>query len=362
MATRRDYYEVLGVARDVDAGALKTAYRTLALRYHPDKNPGDSQAEEAFKQVSEAYAVLSDPERRARYDHHGHADPAAGAAGATGFGAVKDIYENIVGAFRGKKGARPKGMGRDVRYTVELSLEEATLGCERTVRYTCGGQCSACAGTGGSASTRPCPTCGGAGVVKVQQGTLRSERTCGACRGKGHLAQEPCAKCHGTGRVPHEREFAVQIPAGTADGNVRYVRGAGEAGQAGGPPGDLHIIIRVKAHPLLTREGNDVVCEIPISLEEAALGTTVDAPTLDGKVRMKVPPGTQSGKVFRLRGKGVPHGSARGDQHVRIVVETPVEVSPQLRRTLEQLEAELTDETAPRRCAYRTRLRELYGE
>ncbi|MBI5479819.1 MAG: molecular chaperone DnaJ [Deltaproteobacteria bacterium] len=360
MATKRDYYEVLGVERDADAGMLKTAYRSLALKHHPDKNPGDAQAEEAFKQVSEAYAVLSDPERRARYDRHGHVD--AAAAGAAGFGAVKDIYENIVGAFRGKKGSRPKGMGRDVRYTVELSLEEAALGCARTVRYTCGGQCSACAGTGGSASTRPCPTCGGAGVVKVQQGTVRSERTCGACKGKGRLAHEPCPKCRGTGHVPHEREFTVRMPPGTDDGNVRSVRGAGEAGQGGGPPGDLHIIVRVRPHPLLSREGHDVICEIPISLTQAALGTSVDAPTLDGKVRMKVPPGTQSGKVFRLRGKGVPHGSARGDQHVRIVVETPVEVSARQRRVLEQLEAEESDEGSPRRRAYQARIRELYGE
>ena len=359
MATKRDYYETLGVSRDADAGVLKTAYRALALKYHPDKNPGDAQAEEHFKQVSEAYAVLSDPERRARYDRHG-AD--AATAGATGFSAAKDIFDNIVGAFRGKKGARPKGMGRDVRYTVEVSLEEAALGCERTIRYTCGGQCSACAGTGGSATTRPCSTCGGAGVVKVQQGSVRSERTCSACKGKGRLAQEPCPKCRGTGRVPHEREFAVRLPPGTDDGNVRYVRGAGEAGQAGGPPGDLHIIVRVKSHPLLTREGNDVICEIPISITQAALGTSVDAPTLDGKVRMKVPAGTQSGKVFRLRGKGMPHGSSRGDQHVRIVVETPVVVSARQRRVLEQLESEETDDTAPRQRAYEARLRELYPE
>jgi molecular chaperone DnaJ len=359
MATKRDYYEVLGVARDADAGVLKTAYRSLALKYHPDKNPGDAGSEESFKQVSEAYAVLSDPERRARYDRHG---TDAATAGATGVGAVKDIFENIVGAFRGKKAQRPKGMGRDVRYTVELSLEEAALGCERSVRYTCGGVCSACAGTGGSATTRPCPTCGGAGVVKVQQGTMRSERTCNACKGKGNLAHETCAKCRGTGRVPHEREFSVRIPPGTEDGNVRYVRGAGEAGQGGGPPGDLHIIVRVKPHPLLTREGNDIVCEIPISIAQATLGTSVEAPTLDGKVRMKVPPGTQSGKVFRLRGKGMPHGSARGDQHVRIVVETPLAFSSEQRRALEQLEAGATDEGSPRRRAYERKLHELYGE
>jgi molecular chaperone DnaJ len=359
MATKRDYYEVLGVSRDADPAVLKTAYRALALRHHPDKNPGDAQAEEAFKQVSEAYAVLSDPDRRARYDRHGVDSATAGAAG--GFGAVQDIFDNIVGAFRGKK-ARPKGMGRDVRYTVELSLEEAALGCERTVRYTCGGTCSACAGTGGSATTRPCPTCGGAGVVKVQQGTLRSERTCNACKGKGRLAQEACQKCHGSGRVPHEREFSVRIPPGTEDGNVRSVKAAGEAGQGGGPPGDLHIIVRVRAHPLLTREGHDIVCEIPISIAQAALGCSVDAPTLDGKVRMKVPPGTQSGKVFRLRGKGMPHGSSRGDQHVRIVIETPVAISPEQKRVLQQLEAGVGEAGSPRRTAYEAKLRELYGE
>ncbi|HEY3355309.1 MAG TPA: molecular chaperone DnaJ [Polyangia bacterium] len=351
---KRDYYEVLGIARDADAAEIKTAYRGLAHRFHPDKNPGDQSAEELFKEVSEAYAVLSDPERRARYDHYGR----DGAPGDGGFGVgnVQDIFEGIFGAFRGGAKKKPRSQGRDVRYTLELGFEEAVLGCEKTIRYDCEIECADCAGSGADESrgSRACQTCGGAGQV---QG-----RSCPSCHGRGRLAAAPCRGCRGTGRVVREREFVVRIPHGAADGNVKTVRGAGEAGRQGGKPGDLHIILRLRPHPLFSREGDDILCQVPVSISQAALGTTLEIPTLDGKVRMKVPPGTQSGKVFRLRGKGVPHGGARGDQHVEIMVETPTKLSASQRELLERLGSADGVEGTPRQRQFAAAMKALYGE
>jgi molecular chaperone DnaJ len=357
---KRDYYDVLGVARDADAVAIKAAYRSLAHRYHPDKNPGDQSAEEVFKELSEAYAVLSDPERRARYDRYGR-DPLPN--GETGFGNVGEIFEGIFGAFRG--GARKKrAPGRDVRYTLELSFEEAVLGCEKAIHYDCEIECEACSGSGAAADEglRPCQTCHGTGQVQVREGQYTVNRACSSCHGRGRIGVAPCKACRGSGRLVREREFVVRIPQGAADGNVKTVRGAGEAGRVGGKPGDLHIILRVRPHPLFVRDGHDLRCEIPISISQAALGTVVEVPTLEGKVRMKVPAGTQSGKIFRLRGKGVPHGALRGDQHVEVLVETPTKLTAQQRELLERLGTSDGAESTPRQREFARAMKELYGE
>jgi molecular chaperone DnaJ len=357
---KRDYYDVLGVARDADAAAIKAAYRALAHRYHPDKNPGDGAAEETFKELSEAYAVLSDPVRRAGYDRHG---AGGGHAGEAGFATanVQDIVEGIFDAIRGgrKKG---RAAGRDVRYTLELAFEEAVLGCEKSITYECAIECAECGGGGAEAgsATRPCHACNGTGQTR-EAGVIGLPRTCGACRGKGRLAVAACRACGGQGRVVRDREFVVRIPHGADDGHVKIVRGAGESGRQGGKPGDLHIILRVRPHAIFRREGVDIHCQVPISITQAALGAAVDIPTLDGKVRMKVPPGTQSGKTFRLRSKGVPHGAARGDQRVEVMVETPTRLTPEERALLERLGA-AAGESTPRLRQYAAAMKALYGE
>jgi molecular chaperone DnaJ len=365
MAKRRDYYEVLGVHRDADAAELKAAYRKLALRFHPDKNPDDGQAEERFKEVSEAYAVLGDAEKRARYDRLGLAAFDSSMVG--GIANMQDLFQEIVGAFRA--GARraaasrtARTHGRDVRYTLELRFEEAALGCERSIDYETSTPCAACGGGGGrpGSPTRSCRSCSGTGRVREQASIFSMRAPCSACHGRGRLPAEPCERCNGSGRTVRKREFSVRIPSGTEDGHVRTVRGAGEVGPK--KTGDLHVVIRVRPHPLLAREGLNVICEVPVSIAQAALGCQIEVPTLDGKVRMKVPPGTQSGRVFRLRGKGVPRGSSRGDELVRVVIETPTQLSSRQRALLDELQTLSAEETLPRRNAFDEAMRELYRE
>jgi molecular chaperone DnaJ len=360
---KRDYYEVLGVARTADGVELKRAYRELALRFHPDKNPGDAQAEERFKELSEAYAVLADPDKRARYDRLGH----AGGGGLEEFnlGSVTELFENLFGDLLGRR--KGKAPGRDLRYTLELEFVEAALGVDKTIKFPSRRDCEACSGTGGrggAAGLSQCSDCGGRGEIKVQQGFFSLGKPCTGCGGTGKVVKAPCPDCKGQGTVEREREYTVSIPPGTEDGALRRVAGQGEPGRRGGAAGDLAVVVRVKPHPIFVREGQVVACELPISFVQAALGAVIEVPTLDGKVEMRVPAGTQSGAVFRLRGKGMPvgpKGSPRGDQHVRVVVETPTNLGTRQRELLEQFAAASSDESTPRRKDFFARVKSLFG-
>ncbi len=361
---KRDYYEVLGVAHDVDAVELKRAYRELAMRWHPDKNPGNKQAEERFKEVSEAYAVLSEPEKRARYDRLGHAGGGGATAGfETAVGSFTDLFESLFGDLFGKKKSG-KAAGRDLRYTLEVDFAEAALGCTKSITVPAKVDCPDCRGTGargGEAGLAPCAACGGRGEIKVQQGFFSLGKSCPTCGGAGKVITEKCDGCGGTGTVEKERQYTVQIPPGTDDGNIRRVAGQGEPGRRGGAPGDLHVVVRVKPHPLWKRDGNVVVCEVPIGFAQAALGATLEVPTLDGKVEMRVPAGTQSGTVFRLRGKGLGSAGGRGDAHVRVAVETPVGLSQKQRELLAAFAAAAGDDTMPRRRGFLAAVKELFA-
>jgi molecular chaperone DnaJ len=352
---KRDYYEVLGVPRDADAARLKKAYRELALKYHPDQNPDNPDAETHFKEVSEAYTVLSDPEKRARYDRRGF-------EGNEGMGfdlsAFTELFDSLVGDIFGRK--KQKTPGRDLRYTLELSFEEAALGVKKTIQFPARVDCETCGGTGakgGSAGMKTCTTCNGRGEIKVQQGFFSLNKKCATCKGVGKIIDVRCEVCNGDGTVEKLREFEVSIPPATEDGATRRVPGQGEPGRMGGASGDLNVIVRVKPHPYFRREGDVVVCEVPISVAQAALGGVIDVPTLDGKVEMRVPPGTQPGTVFRLRGKGLGGGS-RGDAHVRLMVETPTSLSEQQRAMFEALQASLKDDQLPARARFVARLKE----
>jgi molecular chaperone DnaJ len=359
----RDYYELLEVPRDATDAELKAAYRRLALQFHPDKNPGDRACEERFKELAAAYAVLSDPEKRARYDRFGPAaagDPFAG----TPFGSVQDLFSSLFGdLFGGARRRKPQG--RDLRYTLELDLGEAVLGCERAIAFDSREACGVCEGSGargGTSGLRRCGTCEGRGEIRVQQGFFTIGKTCGSCGGHGKVPTDPCGECKGAGVLPRKREFAVKIPPGTVDGGVKIVRGQGEQGRRGAPPGDLHVIVRVRAHALFERQGDDIICELPLTFPQAALGVQLEVPTLEGRVKMKVPPGTQSGRVFRLRGKGVPRPSGqRGDQHVRVIVETPTELTDRQRELLEAFASECGVERTPRTRGFFEKVRELWG-
>ncbi|MGH7961746.1 MAG: molecular chaperone DnaJ [Candidatus Binatia bacterium] len=346
MALRADYYELLGVSRDASTEELKKAYRKAALRYHPDRNPGDKTAEDKFKELSESYQVLSDPEKRAVYDRYGPA--AFEQNGGAGFGnfdfsSFEDIFGDIFGDFfgGGRRGGRQRARrGEDLSYNLEISFEEAAFGTEKilsvprlTACETCHGQ-----GTKPGTSAKTCSTCRGSGQVRFQQGFFTIARTCNQCGGQGTAITDPCTTCHGTGTGRKTAILQAKIPAGVDTGARLKLRGEGEAGPAGGPPGDLYVLIHVREHPLFTRQHNDVICEIPISFPQAALGTEIEVPTLEGKIKMKVPHGTQSGHVFRLRGKGIMdlRGNGRGDQLVRAVVEVPRKLSAKQRELLEE--------------------------
>lgn len=367
---KRDYYEVLGVQKNVSAQELKSAFRKVALQYHPDRNPDNHEAEEKFKEASEAYEVLADPERRAKYDRFGHAGNGFDGFGG-GFQGVNindifgDLFGEIFGGGRGGQRGRGKGRGADLRYNLEISFEEAAFGCNPKVPIPRPKPCETCEGTGSKskAAPRACATCGGAGELRFTQGFFAVSRPCNDCSGSGAVLTDPCGVCRGAGKVPSEEVLEVAIPGGVDNGTRVRLSGKGEPGDHGGPPGDLYVTVIVREHPLFQREDYEVFCELPVSFTQAALGAKVDVPTLDGKVKMTVPPGTQSGKVFRLRGKGIPHlhSQQRGDQHVRMVVETPTELSSKQRELLEQF-AELSGEkTHPHSKSFFDKVRELFG-
>ncbi|MFW6369020.1 MAG: molecular chaperone DnaJ [Myxococcota bacterium] len=361
---KRDYYEVLGVARGASDNELKRAYRKLAQQCHPDKNPDDPAAEDRFKEASEAYHVLSDPEKRARYDRFGHAglggggaDPFAGFRGG-GFGSINDIF----GGGR-RRGGRERGA--DLRYDLELDFEEAAFGTEKTIEITRPATCETCKGSGARPGTSPttCRTCGGVGEVQLSQGFFAVRRTCPHCEGRGQTITDPCEDCRGTGKMPKTNEIEIQVPAGVDTGTRIRRAGEGEAGENGGPQGDLYVVCHVREHPIFIRQDTDVLCEVPISFPVAALGAEIDVPTLDGKVKMRIPSGTQSGKIFRLRGKGIPHlsGHGRGDQHVRIVVETPTNLDARQRKLLEEFAEISGNEVSPQSKGFFEKVRELFG-
>jgi molecular chaperone DnaJ len=348
-ATKRDYYEVLGVARGSADDDLKKAYRRLAIQLHPDRNPGNKQAEERFKEVNEAYQVLSDPERRSQYDRFGHSafqgpqgqGPFGGFDFSQGFEEVfSDIFGDFFGTGRGRARSRSR-RGDDLRYDLEVEFEEAARGTEKVVRFQRLTLCESCNGTrarGGSTGARQCPNCRGSGQVRTQQGFFSISTTCGQCRGEGTIISDPCPKCQGQGRLRKQESLSVRIPPGVDNGSRLKLRGEGEAGYGGGTPGDLYVIIHVKEHSLFVRQENHIVIEVPISFPQAALGCDIEVPTLEGKVNLKVPSGTQSGKVLRLKGKGIIdlHGYGRGDQLIRVVVETPRSLTARQRELLEE--------------------------
>lgn len=362
--TKRDYYEVLGVAREATSDELKRAYRELAKVFHPDRNQDDPTAEDKFKEASEAYRVLSDPEQRKRYDRHGHgAFESAGPGGfdPTDFGSFGDVLEGLFGDLFARRRAK-RNVGRDISYDMNVTFGAAALGSTETITIERPQPCTHCEGVGAEPGTdvRVCAGCKGTGEVRFQRGFFAASRNCPTCRGSGKKIETACSKCEGSGSIVGEHELEVRIPAGVSDGAVRTVRGAGEVGRDGS--GDLHITVRVKEHPLFERDGADVLCTIPISFPQAVLGATLEVPTLEGKVHMKLPPGTQSGKVFRLRGKGIPvyGGMGKGDQMVSIMVEVPEKVSREQRKLIEALADEMGSETHPHRASFIDKLRGLF--
>ncbi len=340
--TKRDYYEVLGVPKDASAQDIKSAYRKLALKLHPDRNPGDPEAEEKFKEAAEAYSVLSDGDKRQRYDAYGHAG--LGGAGGAGFDpTIFADFSDILGDFFGF-GRRTRGprRGADLRYDLELTFEQAAFGTETDLQIPRSEACSDCGGTGAAPGTKPtgCPACGGAGQVTFQQGFFSVARTCSRCRGTGKVVESLCKKCRGEGALPVTRKLQIKIPPGVDTGSQLRIAGEGEGGAQGGPPGDLYVVLRVREHPFFKREGTSLFCEVPVNLVQAALGATLEVPTLEGaKTKVHVPEGTQSGTLLRVRGQGVPQlGSrGRGDLHVIVRVAVPTKLTAEQRKLLEQL-------------------------
>ena len=364
---RRDYYDVLGLPRDADPTEIKRAYRALALRYHPDQNRDDKQAEEKFKEVSEAYTVLSDPEKRARYDRLGHLGLSRDAAGidplAVDLEAMKSLFTNLFGDLIGGR----KGKGRDLRYTLEISLAEAAHGANKTIRFPVRADCPTCQGSGargGEAGMKVCATCTGKGDVKTGKGIFSLSRTCTVCQGVGKVVVDPCSECRGAGLTEQQREYTVSIPPGTEDGSARRISGQGEPGRRGGGAGDLNVTVKVEPHPVLRREGALLLCDLPITLTQAAIGCALDVPTLEGRVEMKIPAGTQSGTVFRLRSRGFPTSvgaTSRGDLHVKVFIETPGNLSEAQRALLRHIEDKLGGADYPRIRKYQDDLKHLYG-
>ncbi|MGD8378025.1 MAG: molecular chaperone DnaJ [Gammaproteobacteria bacterium] len=368
----RDYYEILGVDKNASDAELKKAYRRLAMKYHPDRNPGDEEAESRFKEAKEAYEILTDPQKRAAYDQFGHAgvDPSMGggrgAGGFHGFGgaeAFSDIFGDVFGDIFGggrRGGGRSRVMrGADLRYELDLSLEQAVAGDTIKVQIPTAVACEECDGSGAAKGSQPetCDTCGGAGQVRMQQGFFSIQQPCPQCRGQGKVIRDPCHTCHGSGRVNRQKILSVKVPPGVDTGDRIRLAGEGEAGLNGGPPGDLYVEIGIRPHPIFTREGSDLFCEVPVSFARATLGGEVEVPTLEGKVALKIPAGTQSGRLFRMRGKGVKpvRGGPTGDLKCRVMVETPVNLTPEQKKLLEQLDKSLAkggDRHSPRASSW----------
>lgn len=368
--SKRDYYEILGVSREATAQELKKAYRKLAMKYHPDRNPDDANAEAKFKEAKEAYEILADEQKRAAYNRYGHeaVDPSGGGFGGGGFGgfsgggaSFSDIFGDVFGdIFGGRAGGGGAQRGADLRYTLELDLEQAVKGTEVEIDIPTLAPCNTCTGTGAKPGTRPvnCSTCNGVGQVRMQQGLFSVQQTCPNCRGRGKMIKDPCGDCGGQGRKQREKKLKVNIPPGVDTGDRVRLAGEGEAGMQGAPTGDLYVQIAVREHPIFQREGKDLYCEVPISFADAAMGGELEVPTLEGRVKLKIPAETQTGKLFRLRGKGVTpvRGGAQGDLLCRVVLETPVNLTRKQKELLKEFQASLEDSSdngqSPRRSSW----------
>ena len=380
MADKRDFYEVLGVQKGASDDEIKKAYRKLAKQYHPDLNPGDAQAETKFKEVNEAYEVLSDSGKRARYDQFGHAgvDPNfGGGAGGNPFQGggfdFTDIFDSFFGGFGGssrRQNPNAPRRGSDVQATGAVSFEEAAKGAKKTVEYQQVEACADCGGSGAAPGTSPktCPSCNGSGQVRINQrtpfGVVQSAQTCDKCRGTGKIIETPCKTCDGKGRVRRKKSVEVSIPAGIDDEQILNVSGRGNAGMNGGPSGDLHVYVSVRPHPIFQRRGGDVWCEMPVTFTQAALGADVEVPTLDGKVSYHIHEGTQPGDVFRLKGRGIPslHGRSRGDQYVQVTVEVPKNLNKRQKELLAELDNASDDKNYQKRKSFFSKLKDLFDD
>jgi molecular chaperone DnaJ len=364
---QQDYYTLLGVARDAGEAEIKKAFRQLALKYHPDRNPGDGQAEERFKAINEAYAILSDPDKRAQYDRYGRVDL---PPGGVDFGGVEDLFGDLLEGFfggGGRGGRRSRArQGDDLRYDLEITLDEAAQGLETRLQIPRLESCERCRGSGvePGSSRAACPTCKGRGQLRYQQGFLTVARTCPHCGGQGQVIKNPCKTCSGEGRVAQERTLKVRIPPGVDEGAQLRLPGEGEAGLGGGPSGDLYVVLHVRPHAFFRREGNDLYCALPLTFPQATLGAEVDVPVLGGVAKLKVPAGSQNGDVLRLRGKGMPtlHGRGHGDACYSVVVEVPKRLSGRQRELLEEFQrASSEEEQGPLVGGFLESLKKLFG-
>ena len=382
--SKRDYYEVLGVDRGTSDAELKKAYRKLALQFHPDRNPDDAEAEERFKEVSEAYSVLSDPERRARYDRFGHQATGPGGQPGADFGDLGnfgdlfgDLFGDIFGGAGGggRRGGSRRGRGQrgaDLRYNLEIDLEDVLRGCDPSLKIPKMKVCEPCSGSGAAEGSKPkrCDRCEGSGQLFFQQGFFRVNRPCDACGGAGEVIQNPCSSCRGAGRIEGQQTIQVHVPAGVDDGARLRVGGEGEAGVAGGESGDLYVVLLVREHPLFQRDGTNLQIEVPIPFTQAALGAEIEVPTLDGKVQLQVPEGTQSGRLLRLKGKGLPPlqprldpeqlEKMRGDLYVRVFVEVPTKLGARQRELLEEFASISGTDVSPASKGFVDKLRDLF--
>lgn len=352
--SKRDFYDVLGVSKDASDRDIKKAFRRMAMKYHPDRNPDDKEAEENFKEVNEAYEVLSDAQKKAAYDQYGHAGVDPNGMGGGGFGGgaggFGDIFGDVFGDIFGQQGGGRRShvqRGADLRYTMELSLEEAVHGCDKTITVPTLVPCDTCDGSGAKPGTsaKTCGTCGGMGQVRMQQGFFSVQQTCPTCHGEGQVVSDPCSSCHGQGRKQETKKLSVKIPAGVDTGDRIRLSGEGEAGTHGGPSGDLFVQVSVRDHAIFERDGKHLYCEVPISFIDAALGGELEVPTLESRVKLKIPAETQTGKLFRLRGKGIKpvRGGAVGDLLVRVIVETPVNLNSRQKELLKEFQSAMDE-------------------
>ena len=381
MAEKRDYYEVLGLQKGASDDEIKKAFRKLAMKYHPDKNPGDKVAEEKFKEINEAYAVLSDSEQKAKYDQFGHAgvDPNSFAGGGFGgFGGFEDIFDmfsgafgggGFGGAFGGQRRSNGPRKGNDIQKSMTITFEEAAFGCKKQIKLTKNIRCKTCGGSGAKPGTskKTCPHCGGTGEIRTSQrtplGTFQSVSPCPDCGGTGQINESPCTDCGGTGRVRDTVKITVNIPAGVDNDSVIPIRGQGEPGINGGPDGDLYIVLSVKPHKLFERRGQDLWLEIPISFDQAALGDEITVPTLEEKVSYKVPAGTQPGTVFRLKGKGIKsvRGGRKGDLYVKVSLEVPTKLNGKQKKAIQAMRDAVTDECYQKKSGFLKSIKEFFS-